>query len=715
MKRPLTVAGFSFACGVLSALLFGYRVALILCALCAVLFVVCLFIKAMRKAVALTLLLFAVLGLFTGGMSSMNGQGSAELLNGASVKNGEFTVEERLGSTRAVGRLKISDSESLAAVATGKPLDARGVYSVDGVIFKIAGKYSDYYRSFGCYAELDCDRAELIGTAENNPVKSAAEFVRGECSKKLYEYLPQKQAEIIDAILLGNKSSLDEGLYDDFRSSGAAHIAVVSGMHLSVVVSLIYGALFFFTRRRRLSCLVSMTAVLCFMLITGFQLSVIRAGIMCIIMLGGSMFSRRGDSLNSLGCALLLISLLNPSAVCDVGFQLSVMSTLGIITLAPCMLGTFDFYFSGRAAKAFKALIAAPVSITVSAFIATSPIIITSFGYISVYFIITNLLISPAASLIIIFSLLFVLSSFAPPLGFITCPLALISGLLADYISFTVSAIASLPYSRLEISMPYTREIIIALAAVTAAVGIIRKTPKSILKAALSSIVAFTLIFSIFTAATAKNASLKLLSTGNGITAVLSCNGECAVISCGGSGGRYAVQTELSENGEKDLLLVKGGSRECGGVFNTAYNSAPFEKILIQDCSYNKRTLNDLRGEDITVFSDEQHIKLWDRLELIIIPLGKSTATVISIGDEYILLLPNPEYISEIPNEYRKPSLMVTTKEPDGDLISAGKTILSCNAENDRKNLLKRLYNSELLSLYQQGEIQISLGDKIYY
>ncbi len=715
MKRPLTAAGFSFGAGVFMVSLFGYKIALILCLLSAASFTLCLFIKRLRKAAALTALIFLTLGLFAGGLNSLKLADTAARLNGVQVTNAEFIAEDKTSRSRAVGTLKISEDESVAAELIANDIEPYQIYRVSGEIKEISGQYKRYYLSYGAAVQLVSEVASPTNEAGGNPLLSAAAQIRGKCSEKLYKLLPQRQANVIDALLLGNKDSLDDAVYDGFRLSGVAHIAVVSGAHMSVIVAFVYGALYFLTRRRRLSSAASIAAVLCFMLITGLSLSVVRAGIMCIIFLLGRLFARNGDSLNSLGGAVLLITAINPASVYDMGFLLSVFATLGIITLAPCMANKTRPYLSGALGRLTDILIVEPLCVTMAAVLATAPILIISFKYIGAYFIITNIILFYITPILLSSSLLLLLSSFAPFLAFITYPLALISGAFADIISSTVMGIASLPGAKLDISMPHTLELTIILVSAVAIFGAVKKSAAGVLKASFCAVVIFSLVLSIFTALNAGNAGLILLPTGKGISAMLTKNGELAAISCGGSGGKYRLLEELEETDPRCILAIKGGARECGALFNTIYENRPADNIFIQNTDYNRSIIKNYEESDITLYDSQQNIELWDSVKIRLIPIEKTTITVIELRDEYILLLPNPEYAAYIPEKYSRPSMLVTTAPLPDDTIDAGTVIIAANEQDDEENAARGIYNENTISLLQSSAVRVSLSDKILY
>ncbi|WP_255882324.1 MULTISPECIES: ComEC/Rec2 family competence protein [unclassified Ruminococcus] len=711
MKRPLTVSGFALGAGAFAASLFELKITLFLCALCLAFFVLSLILKRLRNAVAALTLVSLAVGLALGGatLNSIHSN-TAELLQKPEIQNAKFSSEEIIGSSRAIGQLALSNGEKSTVLVTGAKLKPYEVYIISGSLEEITGPYKNYYYSNGVGLQLYPTSISFTDRTNGNPLFIAAKKIQTACSDKLYSYLPQNEASIIDALLLGRKSALDSPVLNAFRESGAAHVAVVSGMHLSVISSIMYTLLYFLTKKRRLSSIVSILAVICFMLITGFTLSVVRAGIMCIIMLSGSLFNRRGDSLNSLGFAVLIITLFSPLSVLDIGFQLSVASTLGIVTLTPYFVDTCVKYIDNRV---LEKLIITPVAMSVTAFLATAPIIAVNFNFIGAYFIVTNILLTLAVPALLIFSLLFVIFSFIPLCSFLSYPLGLISGLISRYIAAVVTGISSLPYAKLNLDLPYMKVIVGVLVLAAAVVIIIKRTKKSAFISGGCAVLAFSLIFSVFSIASTDNAALTLISTGGGITAVLEKNGDSAVIACGGTANRYSVQQALTDSDSTNLFTVKSGTKEGGGMFSIVRSSCISERYFIQDTSTNKQLLKTL--DNATPYSGSQQIRLWDKYTLVLLPFEKSSAVILELEDEYILILPNPEYVSKLPDYYKKPSLLITTKPLDSNVIKADNTIIACSDKDDSLYSQQELYCDNTISLNQYRKISISINDKILY
>lgn len=136
---------------------------------------------------------------------------------------------------------------------------------------------------------------------------------------------------LVRAVCFGDKSGLSDDTLDAFAQVGLSHIVAVSGFHMNLIVMGLLALLRRLGCHRRLVALAVLPFPLIFAWMAGFSYSALRAGAMCLVTLSGILFRRLPDARNSLGAAVLLILLLDFSAVYDLGFQLSVVSTLGLL------------------------------------------------------------------------------------------------------------------------------------------------------------------------------------------------------------------------------------------------------------------------------------------------------------------------------------------------------------------------------------------------
>lgn len=226
--------------------------------------------------------------------------------------------------------------------------------------------------------------------------------------------MTEENASFFKALVLGDKSQMSEYTIESFRKSGVSHFIVVSGLHMSVV-----GMCFLFILRKLLKnkflyVFGSCAVIILYMGITGFSPSVVRAGVMFIVYVIGMLFNRKPDSFSSLGLAVLILTAANPYAGGNIGLLLSVTATLGILLwngrINAFLKGDwFEVIKEKKFIGSFTDIVLSCVSVSLSATIGVLPLQVWFFQEISLVGIVTNLLIVPLSSPLIICALLFVL------------------------------------------------------------------------------------------------------------------------------------------------------------------------------------------------------------------------------------------------------------------------------------------------------------------
>ncbi len=145
-------------------------------------------------------------------------------------------------------------------------------------------------------------------------------------------------APLARAIILGDRSRLDHQLRTDFSRSGLAHLMAVSGMHVGFILLPIWFLLPWFRRSHgmRITALISGGLLLiCYAGITGFSVSVSRAALMAFFLMIARLYHKPGTSMNILGAASLVLLLIDPLMLYDIGFQLSFIAVIIILTTLP--------------------------------------------------------------------------------------------------------------------------------------------------------------------------------------------------------------------------------------------------------------------------------------------------------------------------------------------------------------------------------------------
>ena len=144
-------------------------------------------------------------------------------------------------------------------------------------------------------------------------------------------------AQIVKGILLGKRSGIPSETLDAFQNSGTFHVLAVSGLHVGLVAALCYFGFSRFRFPQKIVCLLTMIAVLIYACLVGFRPSVFRATLLTLLFLLARLIDRDTDIYNLLAFAALVLLLLNPHQLWDVGFQLSFAAVASIVYFVPKM------------------------------------------------------------------------------------------------------------------------------------------------------------------------------------------------------------------------------------------------------------------------------------------------------------------------------------------------------------------------------------------
>lgn len=219
----------------------------------------------------------------------------------------------------------------------------------------------------------------------------------------------------VGALTLGYKQGLDKELKRHFQASGAAHVLAVSGLHTGILYGLVWwlltlGGRFkprYENRAGRWTVSLIIIAVMwAYAWMTGMTPSVVRAVIMVTMVEISRMAYRDPISLNSIAAAAVLILIFRPTDLWSVSFQLSFAATTAIVLMADSM-GTLFHYphlrntFWGRIAN----WIIGMMLVSLAAQLGTLPITIYYFHQVSTYFLLTNLIVLPLATLLVPFGM----------------------------------------------------------------------------------------------------------------------------------------------------------------------------------------------------------------------------------------------------------------------------------------------------------------------
>lgn len=346
MKRPLFTAGLSAFCGIVLCMALGLRALFAFAALLAADLVFCL----LRKKEALRVLLTATAAGALGALlffahTAFRTEPSFAFCGTTATVCGQLAEPPAAagGSTRLVLKNCEIGGAKTRYTVTVYVTDPGGAALFDtvaceGVQFWERPAQDEFYyhtlssgRWLGGYARQAAVTAVYGGDSPGYRIA----LLRQKAEANLYAALPQEEAGIAAALLLGRTDGLSAEFRTGLRIAGASHIFAVSGMHLSL-----WAGVFFFVLRARAKTkkwanLAAAAFVVFYAALTGFSPSVLRAGIMLLTVLCGRMLKKAADPLNSLGLAAFLLLCVNPFLAGNVSFLLSFFATAAILVLFP--------------------------------------------------------------------------------------------------------------------------------------------------------------------------------------------------------------------------------------------------------------------------------------------------------------------------------------------------------------------------------------------
>ncbi len=244
---------------------------------------------------------------------------------------------------------------------------------------------------------------------------------------------------IIAAMTLGDKSALTPAIRETFNITGAGHVLAISGLHLGILymmVSLLVRGL----RLRIVTQIITILLIWAFAFLVGMSPSVVRSATMLTIYGLLSLGYRQKMSINVLAFTAIVLLVIHPQSLFDIGFQMSFLAVLAILLFFPLLNSVFSerWLMEHRVVRWLWGMTA----LSLSAQIGVAPLIAFYFHRFSTYFLLSNFVVIPCAYLILIGALLFFLTHlpvFATALTAVT-----------TFMCHSLNAIATLPYASID-------------------------------------------------------------------------------------------------------------------------------------------------------------------------------------------------------------------------------------------------------------------------
>ncbi|MBF8277884.1 MAG: comA [Candidatus Brocadiaceae bacterium] len=313
------------------------------------------------------------------------------------------------------------------------------------------------------------DNVTPCGVSRQNPVYRSIYTLGNALNNMIYLHTFSNSAPMISSMLLGNRVDLPGETIDNFMKTGVIHFIAISGFNVAIVVFTIWLPLRLLRVNQTLSIGAVLVVVFLYAFLTGLNPPVLRACIMVAAFLCSFLVRRQWDITSGLFAAVFFILVRNPADLFNVGFQLSVVATFGIVYGSSRIEGRLfrvALFVEALQVKAergrfffLKKYLRKSFCVSLAAWLATMPITAYYFHLFTPGICITNLIVFPLFWIITVCGIVLL------TLGTLCPPLAAASAWLASYtdvvLELMVSFHAAIPYSYFYVTGPSPAEVVV--------------------------------------------------------------------------------------------------------------------------------------------------------------------------------------------------------------------------------------------------------------
>ena len=473
MKRPILIAALGYIIGIVWGLYF--KVVLIFCSIIAI----CMLIVeknknilriinlVINKKVTILLLIFIIAGFIHIKFLKYDYEKiyiSLENVNivgtiVSSKKEKQYINEYKI-ETEKINNIKLKKKFILLTknkeIEYGNKIKLEGTYIKPSKSRNYKGfDYSNYLKTENIYGTIEQNgKIELIKEKNINYLFINLYKVKNKIIKNINNKFPEETRGVVLGILLGDKSSIEEDVRQNFADSSLSHILAVSGTHISYVVICISVLFKKLKLNKNIRKVLTSLVLFMYLYLVDFSVSATRAVIMSTIVIMQMLFYRKQDTITTIAFSSIIILINNPYSILNIGFLLSYGGTIGIILFVNriSIESKEDFF------QRFKSYLKDICIVTISAQTIIMPIIIYYFNTISFTFIISNIIASLIIGPIIMIGLVIIAISFFK-IPIISLIIRFYNILIVILVR-TADIISKIPMSKIYLKTPTTLEII---------------------------------------------------------------------------------------------------------------------------------------------------------------------------------------------------------------------------------------------------------------
>ena len=381
-----------------------------------------------------------LVGLWRGEMSRTGLEVYDSLIGKTAVIQGRVLedpdIDKKGQTVLRLSNLRIN-GEKLAGQLWVVTADKRPIKRSD--IVQAQGKLTTGFGAFSA----SMYRAKIIRVERPVP-GDVAVGARDWFAERVRKHITESESALGLGFLLGLRRAMPTELSDNLKIAGLTHIVVASGYNLTILVRL--ARRLFAKRSKYLAMLSAATMIIGFMAVTGLSPSMSRAGLVAGLSLAAWYYGRTIHPLVLLPVSAAITLMVNPQfGWGDLGWQLSFASFTGVIILAPLL---HNYFFGDKEPGAFRQILIE----TLSAQLATLPLLMMSFGVVSNVALIANMLILPFVPLAMLLTFASGVLAVVPMIG---AAIALPTTWLLGYMIQAANWLAGLEWAQMEINITW--------------------------------------------------------------------------------------------------------------------------------------------------------------------------------------------------------------------------------------------------------------------
>ncbi|MDD4860033.1 MAG: ComEC/Rec2 family competence protein, partial [Dehalococcoidales bacterium] len=317
--------------------------------------------------------------------------------------------------------------------------------------------YRGYLSHQGIYTTVTYPGIRLLSQSNGSPVMTWLYSLRRQMALTLAQALPEPQASLAQAIVLGIRETMPQALKDDFARTGTTHLLAISGLNLTIIAGMLVAiGMRLFGKRHYLYVWLALAVIWLYALLTALNPPVVRGAVMASLFLIAELLGRQRNALPALCLAAAAMTAFTPHILGDASFQLSFLAMAGLILIAPALQSMGRRVVTATSGEEGALTAVANItndslSVSLAAIIAVWPVVAYYFGIFSPAGPLATLLTLPVMPAII------TVGALAALFGLPFLPLAQALGwllwLFLSYMLLVVSLLAKLPLAAVEVNI----------------------------------------------------------------------------------------------------------------------------------------------------------------------------------------------------------------------------------------------------------------------